>query len=123
MENFPSEVLPEHQAAPFWDGHFTSVAEVSSNIQVCTLLLTALDDPVTAASHVDWEKVMQNKNIISMITKRGGHVAFYTGAMPFGNAYSDEVIERFISSVLDSHAHTKFIVRSVCKALEEVAPK
>lgn len=46
-------------------------------VQVTTLVLQAEDDPIVSEKHVDWNKLSANKNIITMHTNRGGHVAWY----------------------------------------------
>ncbi len=54
----------------------TNLGANMGRVQVTTLVLQAEDDPVVSEKHVDWTKLSANKNIITMHTNRGGHVAW-----------------------------------------------
>eukprot|EP00750_Incisomonas_marina_P020915 INCI4112.1.p1 GENE.INCI4112.1~~INCI4112.1.p1 ORF type:complete len:636 (+),score=83.73 INCI4112.1:119-2026(+) len=79
-------------------------------VQVTTLVLQAEDDPIVSEKHVDWNKLSANKNIITMHTNRGGHVAWYEGFGPGGTTWNDRVAMRFISACLESHCQTNFML-------------
>lgn len=67
-------------------------------IQTPLLMIHSKDDPVVAYSNQDWETATENEHIIGVTTKRGGHVAFFHGLMPFGGTWSDTVAMRQTSS-------------------------
>jgi hypothetical protein len=98
--------------------HYTTTAiDDIDKIAVTTLLLHAEDDPVVSSEHIDWQRVESNRNIIVAHTKRGGHCAWHEGLFPFGDTWGDRVTTRFISTVLESHSQTHFIVELVNQAM------
>ena len=60
-----------------------------ANVKVTTLVVQADDDPIVHGWQVNWGRLLQNKNIICLHTKRGGHVAHFDQAFPFGDTYMD----------------------------------
>ena len=80
-------------------------------------MMHADDDPIVSGSIIDWNQVPDNKNLIVLTTKRGGHCSWYQGLFPIGDAWSDRVAVKFISSVLESHSHTNFLVRVIRKSI------
>ncbi len=100
-------------------GHYkkTAASEISK-IKVTTLILHSDDDPIVAGSLIDWNKIPENKNIIILNTKRGGHCSWYEGLFPIGDCWCDRVAKRFISSVLESHSHTNFLVDVIRRSLK-----
>jgi predicted alpha/beta-fold hydrolase len=99
-------------------GHYrlTAASEISK-VGITTLILHADDDPIVSGSIIDWNQVPDNKNLIVLTTKRGGHCSWYQGLFPIGDAWSDRVAVKFISSVLESHSHTNFLVRVIRKSI------
>mmetsp|Transcript_24895 Transcript_24895/g.44284 ORF Transcript_24895/g.44284 Transcript_24895/m.44284 type:complete len:283 (-) Transcript_24895:43-891(-) len=79
-------------------------------VQITTLILHADDDPIVGGDHVDWKQVEANRAIITMRTRRGGHVAWYEGWLPFGETWCDRIVCNFISGVLETHSQTNFII-------------
>ncbi|GAB5354139.1 hypothetical protein AAMO2058_000094200 [Amorphochlora amoebiformis] len=96
-----------------------NAAEGMDKVQITTLVLHAEDDPIVSDGHVDWDIVENNKSIISMKTRRGGHVAWYEGFLPFGETWCDRVCCRFISGVLETHSQTNFLVDVVKRMLRD----
>jgi len=80
-------------------------------IQVSTLILSALDDPIVHISNINWARVCENPNLIVMRTRRGGHVGWYEGILPFGDTLVEHTFVDFTSAVLDSHSHTNFLIQ------------
>ena len=63
---------------------------------------------IVAHKTVDWEEVHRNKNIITLITKRGGHVQWHAGLSPTGHTYADDATLRFLSSALELQAQSRY---------------
>lgn len=82
-------------------------------IKVTTLILHAKDDPILMYDSLDWHDIQNNKNIISVVTKRGGHVAWEENMIPAGESWANRISLRFISSILEMHATTNFILSVV----------
>lgn len=111
------ETVEERVRTAAW---YTSKAiDNFQKIKVTTLLLHAEDDPVVGIDHVDWERIKQNRNIIVSHTKRGGHCAWHEGFVPVGDTWGDKVSSDFISTVLESHAQTHFIIDLVHRAMDQ----
>eukprot|EP00510_Aplanochytrium_minuta_P005911 CAMPEP_0184026602 /NCGR_PEP_ID=MMETSP0954-20121128/13632_1 /TAXON_ID=627963 /ORGANISM="Aplanochytrium sp, Strain PBS07" /LENGTH=616 /DNA_ID=CAMNT_0026310865 /DNA_START=6 /DNA_END=1856 /DNA_ORIENTATION=+ len=109
------ETFKEQIATAAW---YTSRAvDNFDKIKVTTLLLHAEDDPVVGINHVAWENAKSNKNIIVAHTKRGGHCAWHEGLIPVGDTWGDRVATNFVSTVLESHAQTHFIIELVHRAM------
>jgi predicted alpha/beta-fold hydrolase len=93
------------------DAHYAGLAgDKMSNVKVTTLIMHAVDDPIVGYHSVDWEACYANKNIISVSTERGGHIGWLTGIIPFGPTWADVATVNFISSVLEIHSSTNFIL-------------
>ena len=87
-------------------------------IGVTTLIIHAEDDPILKFDSLDWKAIAANKNLISVTTKRGGHVAWEEGLLPFGESWANRISVRFISSILEMHATTNFILNVVNRSKE-----
>lgn len=98
--------LMDNTKTHYEDNAFSRV----SGVQVSTLILHAVDDPVVSYKHIDWDEVTNNKHVIVLTTRRGGHVAWYEGFFPFGATWSEKVSCNFISAVLETQAHTSFLL-------------
>ena len=48
-------------------------------ISIPTLLIHALDDPICIKEMIPFVEAYDNKNIFMLITKKGGHINFFTG--------------------------------------------
>ena len=64
---------------------------------------------IVAHKTVDWKMVHENKNIITLITNRGGHVQWHAGLSPTGFTYADAATHKFLSSVLELQAQSRCI--------------
>lgn len=93
------------------DAHYQGLAGgFLSKIEVTTLMLHAVDDPIVGYHSIDWDACYNNKNIISVSTQRGGHVGWLTGLVPFGPTWADAATVHFVRSVLEIHSSTNFIL-------------
>merc|ERR1712166_747927 len=93
------------------DAHYAGLAGDKLNkIEVTTLMIHAVDDPICGYHSVDWNACLANKNIISVATRRGGHVGWLTGLFPFGPTWADSTSVSFIRGVLEIHSSTNFIL-------------
>lgn len=91
--------------------HYTKTAAIQmEKVKVATLILHADDDPIVSARFVDWSTVLENKHLITMHTRRGGHVAWYQGLAPFGADWGATTTVAFVSAVLETHAQTHFLL-------------
>lgn len=107
--------LQDNTASHYENNAFTNV----DGIRVSTLILHAVDDPVVSFKHIDWERVTRNQHVIVLTTKRGGHCAWYESLLPFGSTWSERVSSNFISSVLETHSHTNFLLDVLRRANDE----
>eukprot|EP00511_Aplanochytrium_stocchinoi_P009960 CAMPEP_0204862268 /NCGR_PEP_ID=MMETSP1348-20121228/2344_1 /ASSEMBLY_ACC=CAM_ASM_000700 /TAXON_ID=215587 /ORGANISM="Aplanochytrium stocchinoi, Strain GSBS06" /LENGTH=603 /DNA_ID=CAMNT_0052012103 /DNA_START=228 /DNA_END=2039 /DNA_ORIENTATION=- len=113
------ESFKEQVATAAW---YTSRAiDNFQKIKVTTLLLHAEDDPVVGVDHVDWNRIKSNRNVIVSHTKRGGHCAWHEGFVPVGDTWGDRVATNFVSTVLESHAQTHFIIGLVHRAMANLS--
>jgi len=80
-------------------------------------MIHAKDDPVVAYTNQDWDDCAKNEHIISLTTKRGGHVAFFQGLLPFGPTYAECVSMQYISSVLELNANLTLNLDAVSKMI------
>ena len=87
-------------------------------VEVTTLMLHARDDPIVGYDDINWDAVARNKNFITVITNRGGHVGWLQGMLPLGPTYSDDVTCEFIRAVLEIHSSTNFILDMVARFQE-----
>jgi hypothetical protein len=100
--------------------HYANGAHCNMNhIEVTTLLIHADDDPIVDVDVTEWETYTQNKHLIVLHTKRGGHVGFFDGWLPFGSTWCDTVSSNFIGAVLESHASTSFLVDVLTRAIQQ----
>eukprot|EP00457_Paulinella_chromatophora_P002164 gb/GEZN01002168.1/.p1 GENE.gb/GEZN01002168.1/~~gb/GEZN01002168.1/.p1 ORF type:complete len:659 (-),score=76.95 gb/GEZN01002168.1/:568-2544(-) len=90
-------------------------------IGITTLVLQARDDPVVSNAHVRWKSLWNNKHVITLHTKRGGHVSWFEGWFPIGPSFSDRVSANFVSALLESHAQTNFLVDVIRRTLKQNA--
>ena len=59
------------------EAHYNGLAgNKLGQIEVTTLMMHAVDDPIVGYHSIDWEACLANKNIIAVATKRGGHVGY-----------------------------------------------
>ena len=112
-----SNVANWSMQSPITIGHYVNPSPTMYKIEVTLLILHADDDPIVHGRQMNWNSLLQNKHIIAMHTKRGGHVAHFDQIFPIGDCYSDRVIVGFVSAVLESHSYTRFLVNVVRNSL------
>eukprot|EP00656_Telonema_subtile_P007474 TRINITY_DN13507_c0_g1_i3.p2 TRINITY_DN13507_c0_g1~~TRINITY_DN13507_c0_g1_i3.p2 ORF type:complete len:317 (+),score=94.54 TRINITY_DN13507_c0_g1_i3:476-1426(+) len=101
-------------------GHYAGAAFFGMDrICVPTLLMHAKDDPVVPHHNLNWEKVFENKHIISVTTKRGGHVGWFEGVLPHGATWSDKMMLGYISSVIEINSQIQFQVKMTASVLAQ----
>ena len=105
------------------EDHYTGIVRGKYDmIKVTTLILYARDDPILMFDSLDWDDIESNKNIISVTTKKGGHVAWEEYLFPAGESWANRLSLRFISSILEMHATTNFILNVVKAERENKSP-
>ena len=98
--------------------HFRGHASLwMHTIKTPLLMIHSKDDPVVAYTNQDWHSSANNEHIISVTTKRGGHVAFFQGLLPFGPTWSETIQMQYIASVLEINATLSFQLDAVSKLL------
>ena len=91
--------------------HYESLYKDIHKIGITTLVLHSSDDPMVSNSIFNvTELARASKYIISLNTKRGGHIAFYEGLFPFGKTWDLRVSMQFISAVIESLAQVNHIL-------------
>lgn len=101
-------------------GHYQLAAgQHLDRVGVTFLMLHAADDPIVINSSVNWDEVARrNKNIISVTTRRGGHIGWHESSVLSGPTWADRVAVRFLSAVLETHAQVstpRTLVSRVCQ--------
>ena len=123
---FVSKPVLEGIQRPMFCGtedHYTGIVRGKYDmIKVTTLILYARDDPILMFDSLDWDDIESNKNIISVTTKKGGHVAWEEYLFPAGESWANRLSLRFISSILEMHATTNFILNVVKAERENKSP-
>jgi hypothetical protein len=56
------------------------------------------------------ELARSSKYVISLNTRRGGHIGFYEGILPFGKTWDLRISMQFISAVIESLAQVNHIL-------------
>ena len=109
--------LRERQKFSGTQDHYTGLAAGKmEKIEILTLMMHSEDDPIVGYASVDWKSVKMNKYVVSATTKRGGHVQWHDGILPFGSTWCHQVATDFIASVLEIHATTNFMIDVVVRA-------
>ena len=92
-------------------GHYDSLVKDIHKVGVTTLLIHSSDDPMVHNGIYNvTEMARASKYIISVNTKRGGHIGFYEGMFPFGKTWDLRVSMQFISAVIESLAQVNHIL-------------
>eukprot|EP00164_Ancoracysta_twista_P007485 GFYU01010630.1.p1 GENE.GFYU01010630.1~~GFYU01010630.1.p1 ORF type:complete len:407 (+),score=79.63 GFYU01010630.1:110-1330(+) len=73
------------------------------SIRIPYMFLNAQDDPFLG--YVPWEMCRNNPNVLLVVTKTGGHVAFPQGLAPFNKTFMDHACLDFFKNVME-HPHT-----------------
>lgn len=79
-----------------------STAQYLAKIQVPTLLLRALDDPLFAPDDVPYEKIDANPFLTSGIVPKGGHIGFVEGGLGQFTCWAEQEAARFLATMLQN---------------------
>ena len=91
--------------------HYESLVKDIHKIGITTLVLHSSDDPMVSNQIFNvTELARASKYIISLNTKRGGHIGFYEGFLPFGKTWDLRISMQFISAVIESLAQVNHIL-------------
>lgn len=102
--------------------HFATPARtLVSDIATTLLMIHAKDDTMVSYSDcVDWNEVKENQNIITVTTKRGGHIGFHEWkGFLSGLSWAENMALDFTSSVLEANAQTGFLIDVMTRGLEQ----
>jgi predicted alpha/beta-fold hydrolase len=77
-----------------------STAQFLPHIQVPTLLLRALDDPLFAPDDVPYDKIGANPFLTSGIVPKGGHMGFVEGGLGQFTCWAEREAARFLATAL-----------------------
>lgn len=78
----------------------SSCASKLRDVSVPVLFLNSMDDPIVPNFVVDHTVAKENPNLLFAITERGGHTAYLKNFKWWSRAWSDDVIEEFLSALL-----------------------
>ncbi|XP_024366043.1 uncharacterized protein [Physcomitrium patens] len=56
-----------------------SSADFLMKVRVPLLCFSALDDPVCSSEAIPWDEILENPNVAMVVTKHGGHLAYFEG--------------------------------------------
>ena len=76
---FTAKVTPGFKTAKH---HYSqaSCSDQLEHIDIPTLLIHSKDDPICPIGTLPLDECISNKNFITVITRRGGHVCYFHGA-------------------------------------------
>ena len=77
-----------------------STAQFLPYIQVPTLVLRALDDPLFAPDDVPYDLIEANPYLTAGITPQGGHMGFVEGQPGQFNCWAEQEATRFLAAQL-----------------------
>jgi predicted alpha/beta-fold hydrolase len=77
-----------------------STAQFLPHIQLPTLILRALDDPLYAADDVPYDFIDANPSLTAAITPQGGHMGFVAGRPGRFNCWAEQEATRFMAAHL-----------------------
>ncbi len=72
-------------------------------VQVPTLMVNALDDPICFKSSIPYVECLQNPNTVLATTNFGGHLGWYEGWFPLQKSWIYDVVLDWSQSVFDHH--------------------
>jgi len=70
-------------------------------VTIPVLFLNSMDDPIVPGTVVPYQMANENPNLLFALTERGGHTAFLKNIKWWTRAWSDDVIEEFLSAVIN----------------------
>ena len=104
--------------------HYESLVNDIHKIGITTLILHSSDDPMVSNSIYNLTELARaSKYVISLNTKRGGHIAFYEGMLPFGRTWDLRITMQFISAVIESLAQVNHILTVIKRVDSSLASK
>lgn len=75
----------------------TSVANITRPL----LVVHARDDPVVPVASLPLKELAANPNIITAITRHGGHMGYTSGRTPFLGAWTDRVLLHYLRHIME----------------------
>lgn len=91
--------------------HYESLYKDIQKIGITTLVLHSSDDPMVSNQIFNvTELARASKYVISLNTRRGGHIGFYEGFLPFGKTWDLRISMQFMSAVIESLAQVNHIL-------------
>jgi predicted alpha/beta-fold hydrolase len=104
--------------------HYESLVKDFHKVGVTTLLIHADDDPMVSNNIYNvTELARTSKYVISLNAKRGGHIAFYEGLLPFGKTWDLKISMQFISAVIESLAQINHILTVIKRVDSHLSSK
>lgn len=104
--------------------HYESLVKDFHKIEITTLILHSSDDPMVSNSMFNLTELARaSKYVISLNTKRGGHIAFYEGMLPVGRTWDLRITMQFISAVIESLAQVNHILTVIKRIDSSLASK
>ena len=104
--------------------HYESLVKDFHKVGVTTLLIHADDDPMVSNNIYNvTELARASKYVISLNAKRGGHIAFYEGLLPFGKTWDLKITMQFISAVIESLAQINHILTVIKRVDSHLSSK
>ena len=73
-----------------------SATHVLDKIRVRTLIVHSEDDPICPVSALPLERMAQNPNLVTAITKHGGHMGYTAGISPLAGTWTDRVLVHYL---------------------------
>jgi len=104
--------------------NYESLVKDFHKVGVTTLLIHADDDPMVSNNIYNvTELARASKYVISLNAKRGGHIAFYEGLLPFGKTWDLKISMQFISAVIESLAQINHILTVIKRVDSRLSSK
>ena len=115
---------PFQYLGPPTKSHYESLVNDFHKIGITTLILHSSDDPMVSNSLYNLTELARaSKYVISLNTKRGGHIAFYEGFLPVGRTWDLRITMQFISAVIESLAQVNHILTVIKRVDSSLASK
>mmetsp|Transcript_32874 Transcript_32874/g.106304 ORF Transcript_32874/g.106304 Transcript_32874/m.106304 type:complete len:112 (-) Transcript_32874:1223-1558(-) len=75
-----------------------------SNIARPVLVVHARDDPVVPVESLPLEQMAANPNIVTAITRHGGHMGYTAGRTPLLGAWTDRILLHYLRHIMSRGA-------------------
>ncbi|RYG43407.1 hypothetical protein EON68_00470, partial [archaeon] len=93
-------IVPMFGYENVWDYyHDASSGRLLHQVRVPLLMLNAEDDPICDTAGVPLDVVRSNENLVSVITKEGGHVSWCQGWFPGTASWDNDAVCEFIAAL------------------------